>query len=103
MNKLIQSIQLSINPVTMTSTQNGALTPNSSQSSVLDFFSMGGSLRTRSESEVIDIFSKAFSEDRLLALKCLFYIILAIPIIPIFLYWQNGCLPTIHHPKKQEN
>jgi hypothetical protein len=55
-------------------TEKGALTNKSTLSSVLDFFGAGGAIRSRSEPDVINLFSKAFSEDRLLATRILFYL-----------------------------
>lgn len=56
-----------------TSTENGALTNKSTLNEVLDWFGAGGALRTRSATDVIKLFSKAYAQDRLLALKILFY------------------------------
>jgi hypothetical protein len=42
--------------------------------STVDFFGLGGALRSRSEEDVISLFSKAFAEDPLVALKTLFFI-----------------------------
>jgi len=74
MSKLISAInkQNSVKN-NFTSTENGALTHKSTLSGVLDFFALGGALRTRSESDVIEIFSKAYNENPLLALKALFH------------------------------
>ena len=59
---------------TTTITDNGALTYSSSLSHVVDLFGMGAAMRTRADEEKIQIFVSAFAENRLLALKALFYI-----------------------------
>lgn len=55
-------------------TENGAATFNTTLNANLDFFSMGASCRERNETEIILLFSKALFEDKLIALKNLFYI-----------------------------
>jgi len=55
-------------------TENGALTLKTSSSALVDFFAMGGALRTRSESEIEEMFEKALTENPMIALKLLFYI-----------------------------
>ncbi len=55
-------------------TENGGVKHNSTMSKVLDMFAMGGSMRNRSDSDVITMFSNAYVEDRTLALRCLFYL-----------------------------
>lgn len=55
-------------------TENGAVTLASSKSALLDFFSTAGAYRTRTDNEVIDAFSLAFSESRELAMRALFYL-----------------------------
>lgn len=58
----------------LTTTTNGAIAYKSTLNSLLDFFGNGAALRNRSDADVIQLFSKAFAEDKLLALKTLFYI-----------------------------
>ena len=57
-----------------TYTENGAGTYSSTMSGILDLFGLGAAYRTRTDAECIRLFDKAFAEDQLLALKCLFYI-----------------------------
>lgn len=56
----------------LTTTTNGAVTHVSSQSHLLDFFARGGSMRNVSDTEIRQVFSKAFSENPEYALKALF-------------------------------
>lgn len=62
------------NDANETRTANGAKAFASTKSFVLDLFSMGGAFRNRSDQEVAELFSKAFAENPLLAMKTLFYI-----------------------------
>lgn len=57
-----------------THTENGALTHKTTKSNLLDMFAMGAAMRQRSDSDVILMFRKAFDENPVYALKCLFYI-----------------------------
>lgn len=59
------------NNKTLTTNNAGAL--KSTMSPLVDLFGTIGALRERSDFEVIQMFSKAFAEDKLLALKMLFY------------------------------
>ena len=56
-----------------TLTENGAVAYNTTSSNLLDLFSIIGAMRTRTEEEIIQKFSAAFAEDKLLATKMLFY------------------------------
>lgn len=62
------------NATNYTYTENGALTHTSTRSDLLDMFAMGAAMRTRSDSDVIMMFRKAFAENPVYALRCLFYI-----------------------------
>ncbi len=66
-------VQAMTNAANVTFTENGALTNKSTLSSVLDWFGAGGALRQRTPQDTINIFTRAFAEDRLTALKVLFY------------------------------
>ena len=57
-----------------TYTENGALTYKSTLDGLLDLFALGGAYRVRSDADVINLFQKAFVEDEVHALKCLFYL-----------------------------
>lgn len=70
-NPFLQAMQNSAN---QTFTENGALTNKSTLNYVLDFFGAAGAIRSRSEQDVINLFTRAFSQDKLLALKTLFYL-----------------------------
>lgn len=62
------------NNTNRTYTENGAVAKETTGSSLLDFFSQGGALRSRQEREIESIFNRAFAEDKLLALRTAFYI-----------------------------
>ena len=57
-----------------TLTENGGVTHKSTRSDLLDMFAMGAAMRKRSDADVILMFRKAFAENPVSALKCLFYI-----------------------------
>lgn len=55
-------------------TENGTVKRMSSMSALLDLFGIGAAYRTRSDADCIVLFQKAFAEDPVYALKCLFYL-----------------------------
>ena len=55
-------------------TENGALTYNTTKSACLDLFSMGGSMRSRSNDEITDLFMKAYAENPEYAIRTLLYL-----------------------------
>ena len=57
----------------LTYTENGALTNRSTNSYCLDLFATIGALRNAEDSEIISRFIKAYTEDRNLAMKILFF------------------------------
>lgn len=59
---------------TVTCTENGDKTYSTTRSACLDLFALGGSLRTRSEEDILDLWKNAVREDQVLAFKILFYI-----------------------------
>jgi hypothetical protein len=54
-------------------TENGAIARRTTGSALLDFYGTIGASRTKQDGEIIIEFEKAFSENRLLALKTIFY------------------------------
>lgn len=71
MNKFLNGMSAMNN---LTRTENGALTYKSTTSDLLDMFAMGAAMRTRSDEDVILMFRKAYKENPVYALKCLFYL-----------------------------
>ena len=71
MNTLLNGMK---NATNYTYTENGALTHKSTMSGLLDLFGMGAAYRIRSDVDCIMLFSKAYDEDPVYALKCLFYL-----------------------------
>ncbi|MBQ8979078.1 MAG: DUF2828 family protein [Oscillospiraceae bacterium] len=57
----------------MTETENGAAAYTSTGSQCLDLFSAAGALRSNSEDDIIDRFSRAYAEDADTAMRILFY------------------------------
>ena len=71
MNKFMNGLTRENN---YTLTENLAVTYKSTLNGLLDLFSMGGAYRTRTDADVINLFKKAYEEDEVHALKCLFYL-----------------------------
>ena len=71
MNTFLNGIK---NETNFTHTENGALTHKSTLDGLLDLFAMGAAYRNRSDEDCIVLFQKAFDEDPVYALKCLFYL-----------------------------
>ena len=55
-------------------TENGGIKRVTTLNPILDMFGMGGSMRNRSDDDVILMFKNAYEEDKDLALRCLFYL-----------------------------
>lgn len=71
MNKFLNGLT---NNGNYTHTENGAITHVTTRSNLLDMFAMGAAMRKRTDEDVILMFRKAFDENPIYALKCLFYI-----------------------------
>ena len=71
MSNLLNGIK---NELNYAETFNGGTAYKSTLNGVLDLFAMGGALRCREKQDKIDLFYRAFEEDKLLAMKCLFYL-----------------------------
>lgn len=71
MNKMLNGMKKTSN---FTYTENGALTHKTSLSGLLDLFGLGAAYRSRSDDDCIVLFQKAYNEDPIHALKCLFYL-----------------------------
>ena len=71
MNKFMNGMKAASN---YAYTENGAVTHKSTMSALMDMFAMGAAMRNRSEADVITMWRKAYAENPVYALKCLFYI-----------------------------
>lgn len=68
--RLLNALQRNTN---YTLTENAAVARATTGSELLNFFSVGGALRTRDEADIVRLFDKAFDEDPQYALKAAFY------------------------------
>lgn len=71
MNALLQNLKEQAN---VTRTTNGAVTYESTMSSLYDLFALSGAMRGAIDNDCIKLFKYAYAEDPTLALKCLFYL-----------------------------
>jgi hypothetical protein len=55
-------------------TENGAMAYSSSLVKVLDMFALGGAYRSRTDEDICSLFYQAYTEDKVKALVCLFYL-----------------------------
>ena len=70
-NKFLNGLQDAAN---IGYTENHAIKHLTTKSDLLDMFAMGGAYRSRSDEDVILLFKKAYAENPVYALKCLFYL-----------------------------
>lgn len=73
MNKFINAINAETLDGTLKYTENGAVARDSTGNALLDFFAESGSLRERSSEDIVNLFLPAWNENKLYALKALFY------------------------------
>ena len=71
MNKFLNGLEDATNFI---STENGATSHHTTKSDLLDMFALGAAMRSRSVEDIILMFKKAYKENPVYALKCLFYI-----------------------------
>lgn len=71
MSKMVNALKAETN---VKFTENGGLAHKSTLVPVLDLYALGGAYRSRSESDIISLFQKAFRDNETYALRCLFYL-----------------------------
>jgi hypothetical protein len=71
MNKILDVMKQEDNVIP---TENGGIAYRSTMNSLADLFALGGAYRKRSEEDIILLFDKAFKENEVYALRCLFYL-----------------------------
>lgn len=72
-NTYLDDLESTMNDDNVAYTENGALAYKTTGSSLLDFFSNGGALRSRTATSITQVFDKAYAENPLLATKAMFY------------------------------
>lgn len=70
MNNFIETFDKITN---ITTTENGKLCYNTTNSKVMDFFAISGAMRNRTEEDILRTFIDAYNEDEMMAIKTLFY------------------------------
>ena len=70
MNRFLNGLKEQSN---ITLTENGGITRKSTNSALYDMFAQGAAMRKRANNDIILMFKKAFEENEIYALKCLFY------------------------------
>ena len=70
----MNTLELLKNEVSLSLTENGAVTLSTTQSDCLDLFALGGALRDAEETRVQNLFMKAYMENPDQAVKILFYL-----------------------------
>lgn len=71
MNNFLNALKTETN---YTYTENGGITHKTTHSALLDMFALGGSMRNRSNEDIITMFKQAYMENPEYALKCLYYL-----------------------------
>lgn len=71
MNTLLNGLKQNEN---ICKTENGGASYKSTMDGLMDLFALGGAYRSRNEEDCILLFKKAYEEDPVYALKCLFYL-----------------------------
>lgn len=71
MNQFLNTMKTNSN---YTLTENGAITHRSTLNPIMDMFALGGAYRSRSNTDCIVLFKRAYDVDPTLAMKCLFYL-----------------------------
>jgi len=72
-NKFLDNLEQTMNDDNLAFTENNAVAFASTGSKLLDFFSNGGALRSRTANDIAQVFERAYAEEPLLATKALFY------------------------------